>query len=62
MFWVSWFLLFSFFLFYHLKNSFSKTHYLPFNQLPIIKSKGFRDEEGDKTRISLFCLFHVWSD
>lgn len=32
-------------------------HYLPFNQLPITKSKGFEDEEGDKTRISLFCPF-----
>lgn len=46
----------------HLKNSFSKTHYLPFNQLPITKSKGFRDEAGDKTRIPLFCPFYVWSD
>lgn len=48
--------------FYHLKNSFSKMQYLPFNQLPVTKSKGFSDEEGDKTRISLFCPFHVGND
>lgn len=36
--------------------------YLPFNQLPVTKSKGFSDEEGDKTRISLFCPFHVGND
>lgn len=32
--------IFFFVFFYHLKNSFSKTHYLPFNQLPIISPKG----------------------
>lgn len=48
---------FSLSLFQHLKNSFSKTHYLPFNQLPITKSKGFRDEAADKSQISRFCPF-----
>lgn len=51
--WCSWFHFLS--LFWHLKNSFSKTRYLPFNQPPITKSKGFRDEAGDKTQISRFC-------
>lgn len=43
-------------LFYHLKTSFSKTHYLPFNQLPITKSKGFADEEGN-SKLKSFVLF-----
>lgn len=51
--WCSWFHFLS--LFWHLKNSFSKMHHLPFNQPPITESKGFRDEAADKTRFLRFC-------
>lgn len=53
-------------LFYHLKNSFSKMHYLPFNQLPITSPKASKMKKKKRKLGShsfvLFFYFYLWSD